>query len=51
MKEYKSFDGINVPTYGEAVWHYQEGEFVYGKFHLASIEYNVADFKLFFAAL
>jgi hypothetical protein len=45
MKDYKSFDGINVPAYGEAVWHYPEGEFVYGKFKLVSIEYNITDFK------
>lgn len=45
MKDYKLIDGRNVPTYGEAVWHYPEGEFVYGKFHLVSIEYNVTDFE------
>jgi hypothetical protein len=45
MKDYKLFDGINVPAYGEAVWHYPEGKFAYGKFKLVSIEYNVTDFK------
>jgi hypothetical protein len=45
MKEYKLFDGRNVPTYGEAIWHYPEGEFVYGKFHLVSIEYNATNFE------
>jgi hypothetical protein len=38
--DYKKINGINVPTYGEAIWHYPDGEFVYGKFSLASIEYN-----------
>jgi hypothetical protein len=33
--------GFRLPTYGEAVWHYPEGEFVYGKYRLKSIEYNV----------
>lgn len=44
MKDYKSFHCINVPSYGVAVWHYPEGEFVYGKFSLSSIEYNLSEF-------
>jgi hypothetical protein len=45
MKDYKLVNDRNVPHYGEAVWHYPEGEFVYGKFNLVSIEYNVTDFE------
>lgn len=45
VKEYMLTNGRNSMKYGEAVWHYPEGEFVYGKFNLKSIEYNVADFK------
>jgi hypothetical protein len=45
VKDYKNINGINVITYGEAVWHYPDGEFVYGKFYLKSIEYNVNEFK------
>jgi hypothetical protein len=41
MKDYRLLNGINVPYYGEAVWHYPEGEFVYGKFSLVTVEYNV----------
>lgn len=41
MSNYKNFHGINVPTYGEAIWHYPEGDFVYGKFYLKDIQYNV----------
>jgi hypothetical protein len=44
MRDYKLFDDRIVPAYGEAVWHYPDGEFVYGKFHLANIAYNVNDF-------
>jgi hypothetical protein len=40
-KEYSLINDRNVLKYGEAVWHYPEGEFVYGKFTLKSIEYNV----------
>ncbi len=45
VKEYAQINGINIWKYGEAIWHYPEGEFVYGKFYLKSIEYNVTDFK------
>lgn len=45
VKGYKSMNGINIMTYGETIWHYPDGEFVYGKFDLKSIEYNVSDFK------
>jgi len=41
MSHYKKIKGINVPTYGEAIWHYPEGDFVYGKFYLRDIQYNV----------
>ncbi len=44
-KEYMQMNGNNVMKYGEAVWHYPEGEFVYGKFNLKSIEYNVKEYK------
>lgn len=43
VKDYKNINGINVPTYGEAIWHYPDGEFVYGKFNLKSIEYNLTN--------
>jgi hypothetical protein len=41
MSNYRNFHGINVPAYGEAIWHDPEGEFVYGKFYLRDIQYNV----------
>ncbi len=45
VKEYKSFEGRNIPTYGEAAWHYPSGEFVYGKFSLESVVYNIDSVK------
>jgi hypothetical protein len=39
--DYRDFDGFRLPGYGEAVWHYPEGEFVYGEFKLVSLQYNV----------
>ncbi|QEC57910.1 DUF6544 family protein [Flavisolibacter ginsenosidimutans] len=41
VKDYKNFDGYNLPSYGEAIWHYPDGEFVYGQFHIKKIVYNV----------
>ncbi|MBL0357199.1 MAG: hypothetical protein IPP72_10085 [Chitinophagaceae bacterium] len=40
VSEYKNINGFKLATYGETVWHYPEGNFIYGKFHLGSIEYN-----------
>jgi hypothetical protein len=45
VKDYRLMNGRNCMKYGEAVWHYPDGEFVYGKFNLKNIEYNVADFN------
>lgn len=41
VREYKNIGGLNLCSLGEAVWHYPEGEFVYGRFKLKSVEYNV----------
>jgi len=38
---YKTINGINICSNADVVWHYPEGEFVYGKFILETIEYNV----------
>jgi len=40
----KNYDMINeryLANYGEAIWHYPEGEFVYGKFNVRDVVYNV----------
>jgi hypothetical protein len=37
---YQDWNGYNLCTYGEAIWHYPEGAFTYGKFYLKSITYN-----------
>ena len=44
-KDYKSINGYNLAAYGEATWHYPDGEFVYGKFNLKSVEYNVSQLR------
>jgi hypothetical protein len=45
VKEYGQINGRSIWKYGETIWHYPDGEFVYGKFYLKSIEYNVTDFE------
>ncbi|MCO6487370.1 MAG: hypothetical protein J5I98_03080 [Phaeodactylibacter sp.] len=41
-RDYREFNGYRLLSSGDAVWHYPDGEFVYGKFNLESVEYNVA---------
>lgn len=41
VQNYQQLNGHKVPTYGEAVWHYPEGAFTYGKFRLKKVVYNV----------
>lgn len=38
---YRNYDGYMLPSGGEAIWHYPDGEFTYGKFRLKSIAYNL----------
>jgi len=45
VSNYKNINGINIMTYGEAIWHYPDGKFVYGKFNLKEVEYNVTAIK------
>lgn len=40
VKGYKPISGYNLFSYAEAIWEYPDGEFVYGKFRLKSIEMN-----------
>lgn len=44
IRDYKDFSGRKIPTYGEAINHYPEGNLTYGKFFLRKIDYNVKEF-------
>ena len=46
VKDFREFNEVRLPSYGEAVWHYPDGEFVYGKFRLKAVSYNVSDTNL-----
>ncbi len=41
LSQYKEINGYVLPSYGEAIWHYPEGDFTYGKFQVKDVEYNV----------
>ncbi len=41
VSNYEYINGHYLMHYGEAVWHYPEGEFTYGQFDLKYLEYNV----------
>ncbi len=43
ISNYGYINGHYLMHYGEAVWHYPEGAFSYGKFDLQHLEYNVGD--------
>jgi hypothetical protein len=43
--EYVEMEERMVPTYGEAVWHYPDREFCYGRFRVKEIAYNVKAFS------
>ena len=40
VSDYKDINGFNLASYGEAVWHFPEGDFCYAKFNIRDIEYN-----------
>lgn len=41
VSDYKEIDGRRIPTYGETIWNYPDGDFTYGTFRLKDIKYNV----------
>ncbi len=45
VSDYQHINGFHLIAKGDAVWHYPEGKFTYGKFILKEIEYNVSDLK------
>ncbi len=45
VASYKNVNGHNIVSLAEAVWHYADGNFTYGKFNLKSVEYNIAALK------
>ncbi|HBE80403.1 MAG TPA: hypothetical protein DDW65_21865, partial [Firmicutes bacterium] len=44
VRDYHEVNGIKVPAYGEAIWHFKTGDYVYAKFRLKRIRYNCQNF-------
>lgn len=42
IRNYADIQGRKIPTYGETVYHYPDGDLVYGKFTLKNIIYNIS---------
>ena len=45
VNDFKNINGYNLPSYGEAIWHYPDEEFVYGRFRLKDLQYNVTSLE------
>ncbi len=45
VNKYDNFNGYKIVAEGDGVWHYPDEKFVYGKFSIKDIEYNVSIFK------
>lgn len=41
LSGYRDFGGHRVAAHGDATWAYPSGDFIYGRFDIESIEYNV----------
>ncbi|MDP2688094.1 MAG: hypothetical protein Q8O62_12785 [Aequorivita sp.] len=41
VTKYGSINGYNLPIAADAVWHFPDGDFVYGKFILQNVQYNL----------
>lgn len=45
VSEYKTISNMNLISYGEAIWHYPDTAFTYGKFRTKKIDYNISSIK------
>lgn len=45
ISNYKEINGMKLPTYGEAIWHFPEGDFCYARFNVKESDFNIQSFK------
>ncbi|EOC99973.1 DUF6544 family protein [Caldisalinibacter kiritimatiensis] len=45
LSNYQNINGFNLPTYGEAIWNFPDGDFCYAKLNINEIEYNCKTLK------
>ncbi len=41
LRDYKQFNGRQVPGFGKAIWHYPEGDFTYGRFTVRDARFDL----------
>jgi hypothetical protein len=41
VKDYAEINGIKLPSYGEAIWHYPDHDFSYAKLNIKNVRWNV----------
>ena len=41
VQNYREKHGMTLASYGETIWHYTDEAFVYGKFDIRDVHYNV----------
>jgi len=41
VSHYQDLDGYCLPTVGEMIWHYPDGDLTYGKVEVKEIAYNI----------
>jgi hypothetical protein len=41
LRDYRDYHGTRLASHGEAAWRHPEGEYVYARFDLIDVEYNV----------
>lgn len=44
FRDYVEFNGIKLPSYGEAIWHYPDHNFTYAKMHVKDVRWNVSEY-------
>lgn len=40
VRNYKDINGFRLPTYGEAIWHFPDGDYCYARINIKDVEYN-----------
>ncbi|HMO31453.1 MAG TPA: hypothetical protein PKE07_00510 [Lacibacter sp.] len=43
LQDYQDFNGYRLAGAGEAIWHYPDGLFSYGRFRIKEVQYNVSE--------
>ncbi|MBN1924261.1 MAG: hypothetical protein JW798_00365 [Prolixibacteraceae bacterium] len=45
FRDYVDCNGIKLPSYGEAIWHYPDHDFIYAKLQVKDVMWNMPEYK------